>query len=259
MKIKARVVGRTKIDPDQLLTLDHVRVSAQDYSSRTLVMFTAIGSRLEQCRFNNARIGDASFGAGREMSEYIECTFDGLHFDFGGGNARFVRCSFRDVYIREWLCQSTELIDCTFSGRINWAAFCGRIPIEGVRRDLHRERNEFHGNDFSNTQLIDPDFSGGIDLTKQRLPSGPEYLYIADAVSAVARLRAGLDNCNFSPEARRHALISAHIFDLVVGQGQKQLFLRPEAHYRLSEEISEREALDTVFALLRNESQPTPD
>src|SRR5215471_18034070 len=112
MRIKARVVGRTKVNPDQSVTLDHVRVAARDYSSRSLAKFTAIGSRLEECRFDDARIGDASFGSGREMSEYIECTFDGLHFDHGGGNARFVRCSFRDVYIREWLTQSTELVDC---------------------------------------------------------------------------------------------------------------------------------------------------
>ena len=129
MKIKVGVVGRTKIDPDQQVTLDHVRLSGQDYSFRSLRKFCAIGSRLQQCRFNNARISHASFGSGREMSEYVECTFDGVHFDHGGGNARFVGCSFLDVYFREWLGQSSELIDCTFSGRINWAVFCGKIPL----------------------------------------------------------------------------------------------------------------------------------
>ena len=255
MKIKARVVGRTKIDPNQLLTLDHVRVSAQDYSSRMLAMFTAIGSRLEQCSFNNARIGSASFGAGREMSEYVECTFDGLHFDHGGGHARFVRCSFRDVYIHEWQGQSTELIDCTVSGRINWAVFFGRIPIENDRRALRRERNEFHGNDFSNAQLMQPDFRGGIDLTKQRLPSGSEYLYVADAASAVARLKSGLEQWDASREVRRDASITANIFEGIVRQGQRQLFLRPASYYRMSGDTLEREALDRVFDLLRNESQ----
>jgi hypothetical protein len=251
MRIKARVVGRTKVNPDEYLTLDHVRAAARDYSSPTVAKFTAIGSRLEQCRFNDARLGNAYFGSGREMSEYIECTFDGLHFDHGGGHARFVRCSFRDVYIREWLAQSTELIDCTFSGRIDWAAFCGRIPIEETRRYLHRERNEFRGNDFSQTQLIEPDFRGGIDLTQQRLPSGPEYLYVADAPSAIARLQSGLESWNSNPEVRRAALIIAGTLTRTVKEGQRQLFLRPEGYYRMSEDTFPREALDKVFGLLR--------
>jgi hypothetical protein len=119
----------------------------------------------------------------------VECNFDGIHIDHVGGHARFVRCSFRDVHIQEWLGQSTELIDCTLSGRLGTAASCGRIPVEGVRRDLHRERNEFRANDFSKMEFTDIDFGGGVDLTQQMLPAGPEYLYVTDAAPAVVRLR----------------------------------------------------------------------
>jgi len=254
MKIKARVVGRTKIDPNQFITLDHVQVSDQDYSNRNLAMFTAIGSRLKQCHFTEARIAHASFGAGREMSEYVDCSFDRIHVDYAGGHARFVRCSFRDVYIQKWLAQSTELIDCAFSGRIDWAVFCSRIPIERMRKDLRRERNEFRGNDFSNVRLVEPDFRDGIDLTEQRLPTGPEYLYVPDALSAVKRLRSALEDWDSSAETRRHAFIWLHIFEEIVKRGQKQLFLRPQSNYRLSEEAPEREALDKVFELLRGEA-----
>jgi|SRR5208283_1043857 len=255
MKIKARVVSRTRKNPNQFVTLDHVRVNDQDYSFRRIEMFTAIGSRLRQCRFKNARIGHASFGAGREMSEYVECNFDGIDIGHAGGHARFVKCSFRDVDIQEWLAQSLELIDCTFSGRLGWAAFCGRIPIEEDRRFLHRERNEFHGNDFSEMKLIEPDFRGGIDLTQQRLPAGPEYLYVADATSAVARLRSGLENWNPNPDVHRSALILADTFTMIVKGGQQQLFLQPGVYYRMSEKTFPREALDRVFGLLRNEAQ----
>jgi hypothetical protein len=256
MKIKAKVVRRTRIDPDQSVRLDHVRVAARDYSSRSFAKFTAIGSRLEQCRFNNVRIGDASFGSGREMSEYVECNFDGLQFDHGGGHARFVRCSFRDVYIREWLAQSTELIDCTFSGRIDWAVFCGRIPIEKARTDLHREQNVFRGNDFSDTQLMEPDFRGGIDLTQQRLPSGPEYLYVADAASAITRVESGLKEWNCNAEVRRAALLIADTFTRIVKEGQQQLLLRPEGSFRMPGVTFPREALDKIFELLRGKVEP---
>jgi hypothetical protein len=204
-------------------------------------------------------VGTARFGAGREISEYIECIFGGVHFDHGGGHARFVRCFFRDVHIREWLGQSTELVDCTFSGRIDWAVFCGKIPIEQVRRDLGRERNEFHGNDFSDVNLMTPDFRCGIDLMEQRLPSGPEYLFVPGAISALARVRAGIETWNRSGEAHRIARIWIHSCELIVKQGQKQLFMRPEVEYRLSEDTSNREALDRIFALLRMDSRPGPD
>jgi hypothetical protein len=230
-------------------------MNGQEYSLRRIEKFTAIGSRLERCRFDNARIIDASFGAGREMSEYVECNFDGIDIGHAGGHARFVRCSFRDVVIGEWLAQSTELIDCTFSGRLGWAMFFGRIPIEEVRKFLHRERNEFRGNDFSDMKLFGVDFGGGIDLMQQRLPSGPEYLYVADAASAVARLQTRLEEWNSNPEARRAALIIADTFTKIVKGGQQQLFLQPGAYYRMSEKTFPREALDKVFGLLRNESQ----
>jgi hypothetical protein len=253
VKIKAGVVGKTRIDPDQFVTLDHVQISGQDYSFWEIRKFTAIASRIKQCRFSNARIGDASFGSGRQVSEYVECNFDGINIDHVGGHARFVRCSFRDVYIQEWLGQSTELIDCTFSGRLGTAVFCGRIPIEGVRRDLHRDRNEFRGNDFSEMEFTGIDFRGGVDLTQQKLPAGPAYIYVADAARAVARLRTALEAWSTDPEVRSEALFTAHLFEEIVGQGQQQLFLRPDTYYRLSGKSS-REEFDKVFSILRAET-----
>ena len=250
MRTKARVTGRARKDPDQFVTLDHARVNGQDYSVRTIQKFTAIGSCLEQCCFKNARIRDASFGAGREMSEYVECNFDGMHFHHGRGHARFVKCSFRGVDIREWFGQGTELIDCTFSGRLGTAMFFGKIPIGEDRRFLHRERNEFRGNDFSEMKFFDVNFGGGIDLTQQRLPSGPEYLYVADAASAIARLQSGLERWNSNPEARRAALTIAGTFTKIVKAGQQQLFLQPEGWYRMSDKTFPRESLDKLFSLL---------
>jgi hypothetical protein len=98
---------------------------------------------------------------------------------------------FKEVDLRDWFCFTVELIDCTFSGRMRGAFFNGTVPEES-RSVVGRERNEFRGNDFSQMELIDVDFRTGIDLFQQRLPSGPEYLYLPDAAEAVQRARAEL-------------------------------------------------------------------
>ncbi len=60
------------------------------------------------------------------MSEYIECSFDGLRFWHGGGFARFVRCSFRNINVRDWFCFGAEFIDCVFTGRFEDAFLTAR-------------------------------------------------------------------------------------------------------------------------------------
>jgi hypothetical protein len=105
--------------------------------------------------------------------------------------------------------------------------------------------------DFSQTQFIQPDFRGGIDLTQQRLPPGPECLYVADAPSAIARLQSGLEGWKPNPEVRRVALIWADSLTRIVKKGQRQLLMRPEGDYLRSEDSIEREALDIVFGLYR--------
>jgi hypothetical protein len=194
---------------------------------------------------DNAKIDGASFGEGRETSEYVECSFDGARIRFGpDGYARFVRCSFREVDLRDWFCFTVELVDCTFSGRLRKAFFNGTVP-EDDRATVGRERNEFHGNDFSAMTLIDVDFRSGIDLTQQRLPSGPDYLYVADAAEAVQRARAsviGWDNLDL----RQSAMTPVKILEEDVAAGQRQLFLRPADFSKLG-----KDPVDAVMGLLR--------
>jgi hypothetical protein len=105
MEIRARVVARAKIDSEKSVVLSREKLHGADFSGRRLEHFSSEASRLEACRFDKVRIESASFGAGRAPSEYLECSFDGARIRFGpGGFARFVRCSFRDVDLRDWFC-----------------------------------------------------------------------------------------------------------------------------------------------------------
>lgn len=247
MDYQVKVVGKLRIDEKQRVVLDHHQLQGADFSGRKLMQFSSVGSRLEACRFVKTKIEDAAFGAGRETSEYIECVFDGARMCFGpGGYARFVRCSFCDVDLRDWFCFTVELIDCTFSGRLRRSFFNGTVPEE-KRRVVGRERNEFRGNDFSATTFIDVGFRSGIDLTQQQLPSGPDYLYLADAAVALQRARAdviGWDDLDL----RRRAMSLINTLEERVAAGQKQLFLRP-ADYT----TPPRKAVDSVMTLLRGD------
>lgn len=251
MQFKAKTVGRINIPKDRCIVLDHAQVKGEDYSGRDFFQFGAIGSILTRCRFDKARIEHAQFGAGREPSVFVECSFDGVRMDIGpGGYTRFVRCSFRDIDLRDWFCFTVELVDCTFSGRMRKAIFNGAVPEED-RALLGRDRNEFHGNDFSAMDLIDVAFRTGIDLSQQRLPSGPEYLYLPEPEAVLQRARLAVLGWQ-NLELRRPAMAMVNGFEEDVKNGQRQLLLRAKDYSGYSS--LPQEAVARVFALLREGS-----
>jgi hypothetical protein len=246
---KARSVGRADIHGDDSLSFDHEQLRGADFSGRKLVHFSSAGSRFEACRFDGTKLRSFSFGEGREVSEYIDCSFDGTRLTFApAGYARFVRCTFLDADLRDWFCFAVELVDCTFTGRLRRAVFNGTV-LEDDRSIVGRERNEFRGNDFSGTDLIDVAFRTGIDLSLQRLPSGPQYLYVPDAPTAVQRARAEVVQWD-DLDRRRRAMILIGILEEDVAGGQRQLFLR-----RDDDPPSMRDVGEVVYSLLAGDTR----
>jgi hypothetical protein len=232
------------IPEDQWVVLDEAELVGEDFSRRRFFQFSAVGSRFESCRFERVRIESASFGAGRATSEYLDCTFDGARLRMGpGGFARFVRCSFREVQIRDWFGFAVELVDCTFSGRLRKAFFNGTVPTDQVLA-AGRSINEFKGNDFSEMDLVDVSFRTGIDLTQQRLPTGPQYLFVADAMRAVAHARAQVIAWE-DLELRQQAMPVLRVLEAEVERGQRQLLLRVDDF-----PPRKRPAAAAVFALM---------
>ena len=251
MKYEAKVVGRRDVPQDQRVVLDHVQLVGEDYSGRKLIQFCTIGCRLEGCLFVGARIDDVQFGSGREMSEFVECVFDGARLVGVGSRSRFVRCSFRDIDASNWIFNRAELIDCTFTGRLRKAIFSGTVPQQ-FRQDVGRNHNEYRGNDFSGMEFIDVTFRAGIDLTQQRLPSGPQYIYLPDAGTIVG---GALSVAAAWPESkdRKTAMGILNTLAGEVKAGQKQLLLRPDDWFG-SESLT-REGIEKAFALLRGKSE----
>ncbi|WP_104480546.1 hypothetical protein [Actinokineospora auranticolor] len=144
------------------LELEGVHVD-ESFVGLELDYFDAMSARFDRCAFDKSRIRRACFGSGTEVTEYVDCTFDGAHISAPSpGVARFERCAFRDAKLSKWLCESVEFVDCVFTGRIS------EVNFTAARRG---GRNRFERNDFSAATLVGVAFRGGIDLLDQRLPA----------------------------------------------------------------------------------------
>jgi len=233
MHFSVRRVGRLDLSDSDRIVLSGQRLESQDFRGRRLVQFSAEGARLEGCAFDGTVIESASFGAGRVTSEYVGCSFNGAKIRMGsGGYARFVDCAFGSAVIENWFCFAVELVGCSFSGRLRKAVFNGTVPPE--RQEMAgRSVNQFEGNDFSHANLADVGFRTGIDLSRQLLPSGPEYIYLENAGLAVRRAREMFNAWN-DLEAKNCAGGVLGIMEGDVAAGQGQLLIRIDDYPRAS-------------------------
>ena len=163
----------------------------------------------------------------------MDCSFNDAKIHMGpGGYARFVNCTFENVAIDSWFCFAVELVGCSFSGQLHKAVFNGCVPPE--KRDVAgHSTNQFEGNDFSRAKLLDVAFRTGIDLSKQRLPSGPEYTYLVDAPSVARQARSAF-NALGDPEERKRVRGVLGVMEEDVAAGQSQLLIRVGDYPRAS-------------------------
>lgn len=244
MDFEAREVGRVRVRKEDYVRIADQHLVDHDFGGRRLRQFSASGSQFERCRFDDAVIDSATFGSGRTPSEYVNCSFDGARLRMGpGGYARFVDCSFEKTFIEHWFCFAVELVGCTFSGKLKKVFFNGTVPAD-KRADVGRITNQFAENDFSAAKFRDVGFRTGIDLRLQRLPSGPDYTYLEDAVAALARARVALDAWE-DLEAKKQAQSVLTVLEEDVGAGQHQLLIRVDDFARPSRPAL-RQLLDAV-------------
>ena len=213
---------------------------AVDFSDREYALLTSRSSRFERCNFDRIRVERGPLGQ-YPQSLFRDCTFRGAKFRIGAdpGLARFERCSFEGATIEEWFTFCAEFVECSFAGaRISTSRFLG-TPFEcfGWLQLRHRrKRNEFHGNDFSQAELIDTSFGAGIDLDAQRLPTGTEYLRINDAEKRIeeARPRIGA----WDELAKRGVSSVLNVLE-ERARDQRDLFVRKDT-FELAPELGEK-------------------
>jgi hypothetical protein len=164
--------------------------------------FGADGSRFVRCDFSRLKIhafqGFGQFG----RCEFIDCSLDRLNLTNVSyiGDTLFERCSFRGTKLTHWYTHQAEFVNCIFEGRFSWIVFSARpSPALPAKRPLNR----FDGNDFSSAELRMISFLGGIDLSRQRLPEGPEYLVLQDWPARVRHARSVFDTWPRGPDRNK--------------------------------------------------------
>lgn len=251
MRFLERGVGVARHDGrSHVLVTRGGRLTREDFSGRRLDQFSPEGTVFERCRFDGVHVSSASFGAGVVDSRFVECTFDNARLRmFSVGFARLERCSFEKVRIEEFFCRGLEMIDCTFSGTISGGWLSGTVPEE-YAGDLGRSRNEIRGNDFSRARLINVGFGGGVDLRQQRLPEGPEYVYVDDFPGAVRRGRQAM-LAHEDPGLRRAAFALLDYWGILIDGGQRQQLLREKDY-----SPSQRAAFRTLISVMMPDGRP---
>jgi uncharacterized protein YjbI with pentapeptide repeats len=173
--------------------LEVVRSKLQraDVSGQNVAALIARHSTFESCSFAGTAFRGGDFGL--EDVRYVDCDFTGADLrKVDPGNARFERCTFDGAFIEGWIARCAQFVGCRFATTVRDTLFWGR-PSECVER---RDRNDFYDNDFSKARLIDTLFVHGIELDKQKLPEGDDYLILDGATARIAAARAEVEQWN---------------------------------------------------------------
>ncbi|WP_212818909.1 hypothetical protein [Polymorphospora rubra] len=131
------------------LVVEHEQVVGVDYSVHSPTGLVGVGARFERCRFDGLRFQNVAFGSGMELSQYVECSFDGAVLTGAAGYSRFVGCTFRGAEIRDLTADYLELIDCVFTGRIRSTTFWAprpQAPPSVLRATWHSWRSRANRN-----------------------------------------------------------------------------------------------------------------
>jgi hypothetical protein len=159
-----------------------------DIGGQRIPIFQVEATTFDSCDFSRVRVDAGTLGV-LPFATYRDCRF--VKSDLSRvlpGVARFERCLFEKARIDKWFAFQAEFVECTFVGPIKSVRFYGTVgPPELIQR-IGRTTNEFRDNDFSQADLVDVEFVGGIDLDAQRWPDSPPYQRI-DLLAD--RLRAG--------------------------------------------------------------------
>ena len=156
-----------------------------DLSRQWIPRLSVSGTLFERCDFSRSQVVGV-LGV-RPWATYRDCTF--VRTDLRGASpslARFERCTFDHAKLDKWFATSAEFVDCRFSGSLRSMRFAGSVWPAEVAQKLGSRHLEFVGNDFSEAELTDVDFVGGVDIGAQRWPSSPDYAIIEDLAAGLA-------------------------------------------------------------------------
>jgi len=180
--------------PGAVIALQRAAITAVDFRRARFDKFSLGGCLFDRCDFRGMKLDSrlAPLFVALPASVFLNCYFDGADLRRGRlGQSRFDRCTFDDARLDESRTETAEFIDCRFAGRLDGVTFYGSPPAADLGRlDPPRRRNEFHGNDLRDADLIDVTFVAGIDMDRQRFPDDELHVRVEDFHRRLPRARA---------------------------------------------------------------------
>lgn len=163
----------------------------------------ARGCRFTDCVFKGGKLQHFSMG-GRTLvllrkSVYVGCTFERVKLRSLGIadfiDCRFIDCDFNTAFI------AASFSNCKFIGIVHGCVFCGPKYDSYYYGDrlsyLISNRGQLQNVDFSESNLTNVDFRGGIDLSTAQLPAS----YLSSRIKSRYSLKLiGVDGFAFSKD-----------------------------------------------------------
>jgi hypothetical protein len=218
-------------------------VSDVDFGKATFERLALSGCTFVRCDFRHAVLDRRlqPLFKSRPRSIFRECRFDGVDLrTIDPGASRFESCVFDRADIKGWHAATAEFVDCHFAGRIERVRFYGR-PWGNAANEMapRRGMNEFAGNDFREADLVDVAFLMGIDVAKQRWPTGEDYVRLDRIHQRLTRGRVEILRWK-DLEARSEALDMVQSLSFLYMQQNEVVSRRVEPAMATSPEIQER-------------------
>jgi hypothetical protein len=185
---------RNQPDDERVVALHRATLTAVDFRRARFDKFSLGGCLFDRCDFRGLALDRklTPLFAATPRSVFRDCYFDGADMRRAPlGQSRFERCTFDDALLAGSRVEAAEFVDCRFAGPLDGVTFYGAPSGPQAKLlDPPRRRNEFHGNDFRDAELLDVAFVAGIDMDRQRFPEDELHVRVADFQRRLARARA---------------------------------------------------------------------
>jgi fluoroquinolone resistance protein len=182
------------------------------------------GCQFVDVDFYKASLQDASIGI--DGSTYIRVSF--LKANFAGASfirPQFKECDFSDARLKGIDFFLSNFIDCKFRGRLESVWFRRHYRLPSDERNFGKATpNEMRHVDFSEAELWDVTFTGGLDLSQVVLPHDGFHLLFRNFGAALLKARQAINALAWSDEEKKEAKIMIESF-LVHAQNQPMWIL----------------------------------
>jgi hypothetical protein len=181
-------------EDERVVALHRATIAAVDFRRARFDRFSLGGCLFDRCDFRGLKLLDPRLAAllvALPRSVFRDSRFDGCDMRRARlGQSRFERCTFDDARIDGCHAEAAEFVGCRFAGPLDAVTFHGAPPAAELKRmDPPRRRNEFHGNDFRDADLIDVSFVAGIEMDRQRFPDDELHVRVERFQRRLARAR----------------------------------------------------------------------